>query len=207
MSDDSKWVETITLSVKAFKERIDEAWTNGLAEGEARGEARGLERAAVEARQMSVHFEMYTCPECGLTGAADNGLATLRDLEARIRALALTPAEPVRSYEDGVRDGLATAAKLREAADEAMAEMKLCTTRDFDAPEDAEVGALGHRIGFGALMAAASKEWKRSLEATGWPSGGQHTTGPCFATVARTRKMLAAAMADYDRAMKAVPRG
>jgi hypothetical protein len=103
---------------------------------------------------------------------------------------------------EGEARGLERAAKLREAADEAMAEMKLCTTRDFDAPEDAEVGALGRRIGFGALMDAASKEWKRSLEATGWPSGGQHTTGPCFDTVDRTRKMLAAAMADYDSALR-----
>lgn len=76
-------------------------------------------------------------------------------------------------------------ALLREARDA----LALCTTRTFSAPEDAEVRALGMRIGFGALMAAASKGWADFLSER-YPEavGNQHTTGPCEATV---RRMLA----------------
>ena len=62
--------------------------------------------------------------------------------------------------------------------------LALCTTRAFTAPEDAEVRALGMRIGFGALMSAASKGWADLLSER-YPEavGAHHTTGPCEATV------------------------
>lgn len=85
----------------------------------------------------------------------------------------------------------ATAAEglLREA-DEVFA---LCTTRDFSAPEDAEVRAMGERLGFGAVMSAASKGWADMLrEHHPEAVGGQFTCGPCAATVDRIRDRIAA---------------
>lgn len=55
--------------------------------------------------------------------------------------------------------------------------------REFDAPEDAEVKALGERIGFGALLCAAVKGWHQSAKEKGCPAGGAFTVGHCHATV------------------------
>lgn len=84
--------------------------------------------------------------------------------------------------------------KLREALIEAEYVLALCTTRTFDAPEDAEVREIGLRIGFGALIQAASKEWAAHLSRNGEPSGGQHTGGPCEATIKGTLATIAAAL-------------
>jgi NTP pyrophosphatase (non-canonical NTP hydrolase) len=42
-----------------------------------------------------------------------------------------------------------------------------------------EVRALGARIGFGALMATASYEWRAWLAENGYPLGGEFVSGPC----------------------------
>lgn len=55
--------------------------------------------------------------------------------------------------------------------------------RNFEAPEDAEVKALGKRIGFGALMDAAVKGWHKAAKENGYPPGGAFTVGHCHATV------------------------
>ena len=55
--------------------------------------------------------------------------------------------------------------------------------RNFEAPEDAEVKALGERIGFGALLDAAVKGWHQSAKENGYPPGGAFTVGNCHATV------------------------
>ncbi len=86
---------------------------------------------------------------------------------------------------------------LELAAKEARDVLALCTTRRFDAPEDFEVGRLGARIGCGALISAASKEWSRMFD--GMPQQGtQHTGGPCEATVKRT-------LAQLDDALRLTP--
>lgn len=72
--------------------------------------------------------------------------------------------------------------------------LQLCTTRDFDAPEDVRVGKIGDEIGFGALMSAASKTWADRLRAGGDPGGSQHTCGPCEVTVQK-------ALAEIDRVL------
>lgn len=83
---------------------------------------------------------------------------------------------------------------LEMAAKEARAVLALCSTRRFDAPEDAEVGRLGARLGYGAVMSAASKEWARLFDGTP-QKGAQHTSGPCEATVEATLAKLDEALA------------
>ncbi len=45
------------------------------------------------------------------------------------------------------------------------------------------VRRLGDQIGYGRLMQLAEQEWRRKLEAQGL-AGGEHTVGPCRATLA-----------------------
>jgi len=80
--------------------------------------------------------------------------------------------------------------KLREVAQEAREVLGLCGQRQFGAPEDAEVKAIGKRLGFGALMYAASKGWRECLAEDGWPAGGEFMVGPCRATVERALRLL-----------------
>jgi len=77
----------------------------------------------------------------------------------------------------------------------ARAVLAMCETRTFDAPEDEEVAALGERIGFGALMSAASKGWARWLACNKVPLGSQFTCGPCESTVWKL-------LADIDRTLR-----
>lgn len=121
--------------------------------------------------------DFHDCGACGLPNKIHGESGLCREAVATLRTrLAAVEAE---------RDEARTL--LREARDV----LALCTTRTFAAPEDAEVRALGERIGFGALMAAASKGWadvlrERHPEAV----GGQHTAGPCEATVQRMLTQL-----------------
>lgn len=94
------------------------------------------------------------------------------------------------------REASSREARLVEALREAEKVLALCHTRDFEAPEDAEVLAIGRRIGFGALISAASKCWKDEAVRNGWPDGGQHTAGPCEITVRQTLAFLRAALED-----------
>lgn len=55
--------------------------------------------------------------------------------------------------------------------------------RNFEAPEDAEIKALGERIGFGALLSAAVKGWHKSAKENGYPPEGSFTVGHCHGTV------------------------
>ena len=50
--------------------------------------------------------------------------------------------------------------------------------RDMNAPEDAAVEALCERIGYGAVMSAASRLWLRKV------GGGAFVVGPCYDTLA-----------------------
>lgn len=90
-----------------------------------------------------------------------------------------------------LREVEAENARLRAAVEEAVAVIGLCTTRRFDAPEDPEVGRLCRRLGYGAVMSAASKEWAKMFDGTP-QAGAQHTSGPCESTVLRTLEMLRA---------------
>lgn len=58
----------------------------------------------------------------------------------------------------------------------------------IQAPEDAEIHVLCERIGYGAVMDAAARLWRRKD-----PSGA-HTTGPAAATVRATVKQIRAAV-------------
>lgn len=89
--------------------------------------------------------------------------------------------------------------KLREAVMEAREVLLLCRSREFAAPEDAEVKIIGSRLGFGALMDAASKLWRDKLAEDGWPEGGEFTVGPCRSTVIDTLRLLDEVL-ELDRA-------
>lgn len=93
-------------------------------------------------------------------------------------------------------EALRRAAPIEDAAREAEAVLARCTTRDFSAPEDTQVRDLGERIGFGALMDAASKGWRDVLVARYGESaaGSQFTCGPCEVTVKKTLTMLRSAL-------------
>lgn len=82
---------------------------------------------------------------------------------------------------------------LHLALVEARSVLALCTTRDFDAPEDEEVRRLGERIGYGAVMSAASKTWASKAKRERL-DGSQHTCGPCELTVTRTLETIDAAL-------------
>lgn len=58
-----------------------------------------------------------------------------------------------------------------------------------------EVHALGMRIGFGALMNAASYAWREQLKADGDPVGGEFVAGPCHGSVVSILKTARAALA------------
>lgn len=57
-----------------------------------------------------------------------------------------------------------------------------------------EVEALGHRIGFGALMGSASASWRAALAEMGCPVGGEFVAGPCQKTVERTLVIIRTAL-------------
>jgi hypothetical protein len=88
--------------------------------------------------------------------------------------------------------------RICAAAHEAREVLRLCGQRQFPAPEDAEVKAIGERLGFGALMDAASKGWREKLAEEKWPEGGEFMVGPCRSTVERTLRLL-------DEALKEEP--
>jgi hypothetical protein len=89
---------------------------------------------------------------------------------------------------------IAEVRRLREALHVADEVLALCTTRDFPAPEDPTVRALGERIGYGAVMSAASKEWRDMLRREHGIADGQHTCGPGAATVRGARAKIAGAL-------------
>lgn len=79
--------------------------------------------------------------------------------------------------------------RLLDALKDARQVLVLCSTRRFDAPEDPEVGQLGARLGYGAVMSAASKEWAKMFDGTP-QAGAQHTSGPCETTVRCSLDMI-----------------
>lgn len=83
--------------------------------------------------------------------------------------------------------------KLREAAREALEVLNLSDPKGIraeriHAPEDAEIFQLCERIGYGAVMDSAARQWRRKDPI------GAHTTGAAVATVQRTVKMLTDAL-------------
>ena len=87
---------------------------------------------------------------------------------------------------------------LIAAAVEAIEVLRLCRTRTIDAPEDRIARDIGERIGYGALMSAASKEWAAANARAGMPPGAQHTCGPCEVTVQKTIAQLVDAISTYE---------
>lgn len=98
------------------------------------------------------------------------------------------------------RDDLLRAAK---EAEEVLALME--RPRIEDPSYGAEVRALGYRIGFGALMSSASASWRKMLEGSGGPVGGEHCAGPCHATVLMTLKVVRDAIARAQSGQPAQP--
>ena len=131
--------------------------------------------AAAALRELSAPL---TCCECG---AAMERAATACD------ACAVDVTERLRGLE-----------AVRVAAEDALDVLSLCTTRNFPAPEDAEVRALGERIGFGALMSAASKTWADHAWETGIPYGSHFVCGPCESTLEAIGSALRAALAAVE---------
>lgn len=66
--------------------------------------------------------------------------------------------------------------------------------RDRGLPEDAAVRAIGH-LGYGAIMDAAARLWSESLEQSGGPWSGCHSTGPAMGTVIATLACIDNALA------------
>ena len=108
-----------------------------------------------------------------------------------MRVLEASEVETLRVELEAAQAEVAT---LRAALEEAREVLALCHTRDFPAPEDAEVRAICERIGFGAVMGAASKTWADKCRETSMPAGGQHTAGPCEVTVDRALAKIDAAL-------------
>ena len=125
----------------------------------------------------------WLCDVCDRTNSEGQTLCWCCGKERRAETVedlrtALTAA--TERAERAEADLTAARALLREAVEV----WSRCVARDFPAPEDAEVRALGERIGFGALMDAAEKEWRASLVADYPPCvGGEFVHGPCRATV------------------------
>lgn len=89
------------------------------------------------------------------------------------------------TIDSSFRDGFNSACNLLLPEIEKMVELLegSLEVRNFEAPEDTEVKALGERIGFGALLDAAVKGWHQSAKENGYPPGGAFTVGNCHATV------------------------
>lgn len=47
--------------------------------------------------------------------------------------------------------------------------------------EETAVRQLGELIGYGRTMQLCEQLWGKSLKRDGWPTGGQHSVGPCVA--------------------------
>jgi len=128
-----------------------------------------------------------TLAQAGPTLAAD-----VLDLRAR---LATEEAERIRCR-DGWARTATTVDVLRAALREAQEALRLCRTDR--GVKSADVRALGSRMGFGALMQAASAEWAAKLDAGREPAGSQYTTGPAEAHVRMVLETIQRALADAD---------
>lgn len=78
--------------------------------------------------------------------------------------------------------------------------LALCNDGFAPSEEVEEVHVLGERLGFGALMAAASKAWADRLREGGVAEGGEFTVGPCKATVDETIQKIDAFLAEAESA-------
>lgn len=93
---------------------------------------------------------------------------------------------------------LAERERLRGALREAGEVFALCEHLPrFDRDYGAEVEALGERIGYGAMMSSAQASWRAKLERSGF-AGGEHVSGPSFATVQRTLTIIRQALEATD---------
>jgi hypothetical protein len=106
-------------------------------------------------------------------------LQALTDAQAEvgnINAVATETYARLRSERD---DAEAENARLRGALE------RMAEDPSPDPVHQAEVDSLGQRIGYGAMMCAASYGWRKSLQA--YPghdlSGGEFTVGPCRSRV------------------------
>lgn len=87
--------------------------------------------------------------------------------------------------------------RFRKALVEAREVLALCNSGgDFDVPENAPVLVLCLEHGFGAVMAAAARQW-----ATYGDLGdiGAHTCGPCRQTVKVTLEAIDVALQDEEK--------
>lgn len=63
--------------------------------------------------------------------------------------------------------------------------------KNIFAPEDAEVFMLCNRVGFGAVMDSASRQWRTKID---MGHIGAHACGPCVGSVQRGLKMVDSAL-------------
>lgn len=108
-------------------------------------------------------------------------------------------ADDIATIRANITDLSARLAKAEGLLRRARGVLALCTTRTFDAlPEDPIARDLGERLGYGALMSAASKEWAAANARIGIPPGAQHTCGPCESTVERVLGLIDAHLRGKD---------
>lgn len=104
--------------------------------------------------------------------------------------------DQIKALNDRIAELEAENARLREALMKAQACLDLAALPSFaDPPWRIDVEHLGHRMGFGNLMASASAIWAERLQTTGGaPAGGAFVSGPCRATVEATLSVVNAAL-------------
>ena len=66
------------------------------------------------------------------------------------------------------------------------------------APEDPAIADLGRRIGFGALVSGAAKEWRGWLKIQGMPDGSEFLPGQCAAVARSQLRQLRRALANVE---------
>ena len=73
----------------------------------------------------------------------------------------------------------------RDLLDDVMTVLRWSTQRDGirDTTYEPLVESVCQGVGYGALMDAAQRCWRRSAERRGDPPGGEHVAGPCRGTV------------------------
>lgn len=92
--------------------------------------------------------------------------------------------------------------RLREALDEAEEVLALSERPALKDPRYGDmIRDLGNQIGFGAIMSAASHEWRQVLKEE-WADygleGSEHVSGPSHRTVLATLKKIRSALTKKD---------
>lgn len=98
-------------------------------------------------------------------------------------------------WEDAEADKAKKDAALREALEVLMlSDPNGDRAKHIHAPEDPMILALCERIGFGAVMDSAARQWRNSPSHDGIGAISAHTTGACVGTVRKTVALVRSAL-------------